>query len=87
MPTCIFQRGAFFALGLLTLVAALHNQVGAGVQFTLYWGVLCRPGYTHAVVMSGCKTYPRSGPECGPGLDTCFVFPLSRAIRKRCPGR
>ena len=24
-PLCIFQRGAFVALGLLTLVAALHN--------------------------------------------------------------
>ena len=32
-PLCIFQRVAFFALGLLTLVAALHNPGRRGRTF------------------------------------------------------
>ena len=67
-PLCIFQRIAFFALGLVTLVAALHNPSGRGrTIYALLGGFFAALG----TAIAGRHVWlqnlpPDQAPECGP---------------------
>ena len=88
-PLCIFQRGAFFALGLLTLAAALHNPGRRGrTIYALLGGFFAALGTAIAGRHVWLQNLPPDQvPECGPGLDYMLrAFPLSRAIRETLTG-
>jgi disulfide bond formation protein DsbB len=88
-PLCIFQRVGVFALGLVFLIAAVHDPVG--------WG---RRVYASLLALSALATigvairhlYIQSLPEgsvpaCGASLDFMLkVFPLSEVLVKVLTG-
>jgi disulfide bond formation protein DsbB len=66
-PLCIFQRVAFFALGVWFLIAALHNPSG--------WGAIAG----RQVWLQGLP--PDQVPDCGPGLNYMLdMFPLMEVV-------
>lgn len=82
-PLCILQRIAVIGMGVVLLVAALHNPAG--------WGRRVYAGVTALVALFGLVTAGRNVwlqhlppdrvPDCGPGLDYMLeVFPLSRTL-------
>ena len=83
-PLCIFQRVAVLALGVVFLVAAVHNpqRVGARVYAALIAlvalagiGVALRHIYIQSLP-------PGQVPSCGATLDYMLeVFPLTQVIR------
>ncbi|MCC6534896.1 MAG: disulfide bond formation protein B [Burkholderiales bacterium] len=82
-PLCMLQRVAFFALGVVFAVAALHNpaqrgRIGYGVVLVL----LAAAGAAVATRHVWLQSLPKHlVPECGPGLDFILSrFPLSKAI-------
>lgn len=83
-PLCIFQRIAFFAVFIITALAAIH---GSGVIGTrIYAGLtVIAAGIggaiaTRQVWLQGLP--PDQVPECGPGLEYMLeVFPLMDALR------
>lgn len=78
-PLCIFQRLAVTALGLVFLLAAVHNPGRGGAKF--YAGLLVLAGGTGAFV-AGRHVWlqnlpPDQVPSCGPGLDFMMEsFPM-----------
>jgi len=82
-PLCIFQRVVFLALGLLFLLAALHNPRGWGAQ--VYAVLLLLAGAIGAAI-AGRQVWlqslpPDQVPECGPGLNYMLdMFPLMEVI-------
>jgi len=84
-PLCVFQRAAVFALGVVLLVAAVHNagRVGARVYSVLI-GIVALAGMgvaaRHVYIQS---LPPGEVPACGATLDYMLdVFPLMDVIRK-----
>ena len=82
-PLCMLQRIGFIALGVVFLVAALHNpgRVGAWI----YAAVLALFAGTGAAVAGRqvwLQSLPKNMvPECGPGLDFILErFPLRKAL-------
>ncbi len=82
-PLCILQRIAVIGMGVVLLVATLHNPAG--------WGRRVYAGVTALVALFGLVTAGRNVwlqhlppdrvPDCGPGLDYMLeVFPLSRTL-------
>jgi disulfide bond formation protein DsbB len=82
-PLCIVQRVAVIGIGVVLLVAALHNPAG--------WGRRVYAGLTALVALGGLATAGRNVwlqhlppdrvPDCGPGLDYMLeAFPLSRTL-------
>jgi disulfide bond formation protein DsbB len=82
-PLCIVQRVAVMGMGVVLLVAALHNPAG--------WGRRVYAGLTALVALGGLATAGRNVwlqhlppdrvPDCGPGLDYMLeAFPLSRTL-------
>ena len=89
MPTVHFSTWCVFALGLLTLVAALHNPGGRGrTIYALLGGFFAALGTAIASRHVWLQNLPPDQvPECGPGLDYMLrTFPLSRAIRETLTG-
>ena len=82
-PLCIFQRLAFMALGIVFLVAAVHNPRAWGAR--LYALLLLLAGAIGAA-LAGRQVWlqslpPDQVPECGPGLNYMLdVFPLFEVI-------
>ena len=82
-PLCILQRIAVIGLGLVFLVAALHNSSGAA-RF-IYAALLALATVLGATV-AGRHTWLQMIPEdqvpaCGPGLDYMWEnFPLADVI-------
>jgi len=85
-PLCIFQRVGVIALGVMFLIAALHNPAGA--RGARAYGVLLLmvsafPGY-----VAGRHVYIQSlpfgsVPACGASLDYMMdVFPFMTVLRK-----
>jgi disulfide bond formation protein DsbB len=82
-PLCVLQRIAFMGLGVLFLVAALHDprRTAAAV-----YGVLLLAIATAGAAIAGRQVWLQSlpknmVPECGPGLDYILSrFPLQKAI-------
>ena len=83
-PLCVFQRMATIALGLVFLVAAIHNPRGSGRR--VYAGLVAVAGLA-GVGVAGRHVWlqslpPDKVPACGPGFDYIVdSFPLSEALR------
>lgn len=70
-PLCIFQRVAFAWIGVVALVAAIHDPRGTGRWF---YGVLLTLGAGAGTYIAGRHIWlqnlpPDQVPECGPGLS------------------
>ncbi len=82
-PLCIVQRVAVIFLGIVFLVAALHNpnNIGSRVYGTVQFLVA-----TSGAIVAGWHVYlqslpPDQVPACGPGLDYMLeVFSLSEVL-------
>lgn len=88
-PLCILQRVAFLAIGLVTLVAALHGPRGFGRKV---YGLLA---VASAAVGAGIALQhvrlqnlpPDQVPACGPGLNYMIdTLPLGAALSKAFTG-
>ncbi|MCF6355999.1 MAG: disulfide bond formation protein B [Candidatus Polarisedimenticolaceae bacterium] len=85
-PLCILQRVAFIAMGILFLLAALHNPTGR-IGGRIY-GLLIATVGTLGGIIAGRHVWlqhlpPDQVPECGPGLEYMIeVFPLAEAMQK-----
>lgn len=89
-PLCIFQRVAFFALGLVFLAGALHGPKKAGGRRT--YGVLALLASLGGIAVAGNHVRlqhlpPDQVPACGPGLDYMLdAMPIAGVIRKVMTG-
>ena len=83
-PLCVFQRMAVIALGIIFIIASLHNPSG--------WGRRVYAGLALAAAGSGVGVAgrhvwlqnlpPDKIPTCGPGFDYIIdSFPLSEALK------
>jgi disulfide bond formation protein DsbB len=82
-PLCVLQRFAVISLGILFLIAALHNPAGGGR--VVYAGLLALPALAGAGVAGWHARLQRLPPDevpaCGPGLDYMLEnFPLADAL-------
>lgn len=81
-PLCILQRYAFIAIGLIALLAALHNPARTGRR--IYGVLLALFAVTGAVIagrQSWLQHYPPVIADCGPDLEYMIEsFPLSKAL-------
>ena len=71
-PLCIFQRVALAAVGLVGLLAALHNPKGAGGR--RFWGLVAFLAAAVGAAIAGRHVWlqhlpPEKVPACGPGLS------------------
>lgn len=82
-PLCIFQRMAYMALGVLFLLAALHNPASGGRKFH---GVLQFIAAATGAGIALRHMWIQANPdkvmaECGAGFDYIFEnFPLKNAL-------
>ena len=83
-PLCVFQRMAVISLGIVFLVAAIHDPA--------VWGRRIYAGLLFAAAATGARVAGRhvwlqhlpadEVPACGPGFDYIIdAFPLSDALR------
>ncbi len=82
-PLCIFQRVAVILLGLVLLVAALHNPgSGSARIYAVLVGIVAASGAAVAGWHVRLQNLPLDEvPSCGPGLGYLVDnFPLSEAI-------
>ena len=82
-PLCLLQRIVFIALGVVFLLAALHNPGRTGA--TLYGALLMLFSLAGAAVAGRhvwLQSLPENMvPECGPGLEFILSrFPLRKAL-------
>ncbi|MGB5246367.1 MAG: disulfide bond formation protein B [Woeseia sp.] len=83
-PLCIFQRVATISLGVVFLLAALHNPSGVGRRV---YAVLCLLAAGGGLAVAGRHIWLQNlpadeVPACGPGLDYIIdAFPLSDALK------
>ncbi len=83
-PLCIFQRVAVLVLGLLFLVAAVHNPERTGARV---YGVLLDLAALAGIAVAARHVYiqslpPGQVPSCGATLDYMLeVFPVTEVIR------
>ncbi len=84
-PLCILQRIAFIAMGVVFLVAALHNPAGR-IGGRIYALLIAITGILGGII-AGRHVWlqhlpPDQVPECGPGLEYMMeVFPLAEAMQ------
>lgn len=84
-PLCIFQRVAVISMGVVALVAALHNPATLGRRI---YGGLTLLATLGGVGVAGRHVWlqhlpPEDVPACGPGLDYWMdTFPLQEVIQK-----
>lgn len=82
-PLCISQRVLILAIGLIFLIAALHNPKAYGIKI---YSVLAFITSLVGVAVSGRHVWlqnlpPDQVPSCGPGLEYVFKhFPLSKTV-------
>jgi len=88
-PLCVFQRVGVIAVGLVALLAALHNPgivgsrvyAGAGLLAAAAGGAVSA---RHAWLQN---LPPDQVPACGPGLDYMLdSFPFTQVLRKVLSG-
>lgn len=83
-PLCVFQRMAVIALGIVFLVAALHNPSGNG---TYAYAVLLLLAAGAGIGVAGRHVWLQNlpadqVPSCGPGFDYIIdSFPLADALK------
>ncbi len=83
-PLCILQRLAFFAILIISAIAAIHNAGKAGTRVYAFLNLLAAgTGSAFAGRQIWLQHLPPDQvPECGPGLDYMLeVFPLFEALR------
>ncbi len=84
-PLCIFQRVSLMGVGLIALIAALHNPAALGRR--LYAGLAMLAALA-GVGVAGRHVWlqhlpPDEVPSCGPGLDYWMeTFPFQEVIQK-----
>lgn len=84
-PLCVFQRMAVIVIGLIFLVAALHNPASEGGR-RVYAGLLAVAALA-GIGVAGRHVWLQSlpadkVPACGPGFNYIIdSFPLSDALR------
>ena len=84
-PLCILQRFAFLGMGMIALLALVHNPARFG-QRLYAWLLLLVAGF--GAFIAGRHVWLQNlpedeVPECGPGLNYMVEnFPLSEAISK-----
>jgi disulfide bond formation protein DsbB len=82
-PLCVFQRMAVIALGLVFLVAAIHNPATTGRRV---YALLAFAAAAAGVGVAARHVWlqnlpPEEVPSCGPGFDFIMgTFPLSEAL-------
>jgi disulfide bond formation protein DsbB len=82
-PLCVFQRVAFFFVGLVALLAAIHNPGRTG---QLVYGFILEIGATIGAMIAGRHIWlqslpPDQVPECGPGLNYMLEnFPITEVL-------
>lgn len=84
-PLCVFQRIAVIGLGILFLVAGLHNPGTGGRRvYAILIGVVTATGITVAGRHVWLQNLPPSEvPTCGPGFGYLMEnFPLGEALAK-----
>lgn len=83
-PLCVFQRMAVIALGIVFLVAALHNPPGWGRRIYAF-GILLAAGAGVGVAGRhvSLQNMPADQvPSCGPGFDYIMEsFPFADALK------
>ena len=83
-PLCIFQRIAFIAIIIISLIGLFHGP--QGLWRYGYTGFILLSAVTGAVI-AGRQVWlqhlpPDAVPECGPGLDFMLeVFPLAETLK------
>lgn len=83
-PLCVFQRMAVIALGIVFLIAALHNPSGSGRH--VYTGLIAVAAGA-GIGVAGRHVWlqnlpPDQVPSCGPGFDYIIdSFPLADALK------
>lgn len=83
-PLCVFQRMAVISLGLIFLIASLHNPSGVGRYY--YTGLLAIAAGA-GIGVAGRHVWlqnlpPDQVPSCGPGFDYIIdSFPLADALK------
>lgn len=88
-PLCIFQRVAVIAVGVLFLIAALHNPSGKGA---LVYGGLIDLATLAGIAISARHIWiqaqpPGSVAACGADLDYLFeIMPVTEVINKVLTG-
>jgi disulfide bond formation protein DsbB len=83
-PLCVFQRVAVIGLGIVFLLAAVHNSTGFGrYTYAALLGVFGLGGAGVAAWHFRLQNLPADEiPTCGPGLDYMLDnFPLGEALR------
>ena len=83
-PLCVFQRMAVIGLGIVFLIAALHNPSGATGRAVYSAGILIAT--LSGIGVAGRHVWlqslpPEKVPACGPGFGYIIdSFPLSEAL-------
>ena len=84
-PLCVFQRVAVISIGIIFLVAALHNPAGAGrIPYALLLGLAAVAGASVAGRHAWLQQLPPDKvPSCGPGLDYMLeTLPFTEVLGK-----
>lgn len=88
-PLCISQRIAILLVGIVFLIAAIHNPAEKGVKIYSILGALAAIGGGSISVRHIWIQHlpPNEVPECGPGLSYVFEnFPLADTIKLMLSG-
>lgn len=88
-PLCIFQRLTLLGLGVVFLLATLHNPKGWGARA---YGVLSGLVAAIGAIIAARHVWlqrlpPEEAPRCGPGLDYLLqTLPLNELVREVLTG-
>ena len=88
-PLCIFQRVAVIVVGVLFLIAALHNPAGKG---SMVYGALIDLAVLGGILIAGRHVWiqaqpPGSVAACGADLDYMLeILPITEVINKVLTG-
>lgn len=88
-PLCISQRIAILLVGVVFLVAFLHNPERKGINLYAILGALTALGGSAISIRHIWIQHlpPDKVPECGPGLDYVFEnFPLADTLKLMLTG-
>lgn len=88
-PLCISQRIAILLLGIVFLIAAIHNPAQKGVKIYSILGALVAAGGGSVSARHVWIQHlpPNEVPECSPGLSYVFEnFPLTDTIKLMLSG-
>jgi disulfide bond formation protein DsbB len=81
-PMCILQRYAFIAIGIVALIASLHNPLGFAVNvYSSVIVLLALGGSGVAIRHSWLQHFPTPSFSCGADLGYLLnTFPLAKAL-------